>query len=46
MEERLQRLELEVERLKVAVNELREMLLRIEEELRDLRVSMTYWIFG
>ncbi len=46
MEDRLQRLESEVEKLKVTVNELKEMLLRIEEELRDLRVSMTYWIFG
>jgi len=44
--EKLQRLEDEIKNLKVMINELKNEIIKIKEDLKDLKISLPYWLFG
>jgi len=45
-DDKLQRLEKEVKNLKIIVDELKNELLKLKEDLKDLKLSLSYWLFG
>ena len=45
-DEKLQKLEDEIKNLKVIINELKDEVIKLKEDLKDLKLSLPYWLFG
>jgi len=45
-DKKLQELEDEIKNLKIIVNELKDEILKLKEDLKDLKLSLSYWLFG